>query len=235
VIFMASIDTTIYDVPYAQGQPVDTEGWTRTQLLQFLSNGLIFPAGGGITAAGSIKLDDLFDVVSTSPGAGYVLAFDPPVWSPVAPYELGLRLTDMSDVDLLSVPPTNGQTLAYDEGLGKWLPASGATMLDGLGDVDTTTDPPTDGQALVWDDGAALWVPGAVAGGGGSPADLGMRYIQVTADTTWVIDHTLNFYPNVTVVDSAHSEIWPGDVSYPSPTQVVLTFSAAVGGEAYLS
>jgi hypothetical protein len=61
------------------------------------------------------------------------------------------------------------------------------------------------------------------------------RHVQATAATVWSITHALAFRPNVTAVDSTGREIWPGDVDYPSATTVTLTFSAAVGGEAYLS
>jgi hypothetical protein len=72
-------------------------------------------------------------------------------------------------------------------------------------------------------------------GGGGDGEALAYRHFQTSADTTWTIDHGLSFYPNVAVVDSTRREIWPGDVQYPSATQVVLTFSSEVGGEAYLT
>src|SRR5580765_5310049 len=61
------------------------------------------------------------------------------------------------------------------------------------------------------------------------------RHVQTTASTLWVITHDLQYRPNVAVVDSAGSEIWPGAVQYISSTTVHLTFSAAVGGEAYLT
>jgi len=64
---------------------------------------------------------------------------------------------------------------------------------------------------------------------------LGMQYNQATANTIWTIIHNLTFYPNVQVVDSTGHEIYPGDVQYPNSTTVQLTFSAAVGGTAYLS
>lgn len=64
---------------------------------------------------------------------------------------------------------------------------------------------------------------------------LAYRHIQTTAATVWSIVHNLPFRPNVSVVDSTGSEIWPGDTRYLSSTTVQLTFSAAVGGEAYLT
>jgi hypothetical protein len=61
------------------------------------------------------------------------------------------------------------------------------------------------------------------------------RHVQLTAATIWTITHNLPYRPNVSVVDSSGSEIWPGVTQYISSTTVQLTFSAAVGGEAYLT
>jgi|SRR5215467_581756 len=71
--------------------------------------------------------------------------------------------------------------------------------------------------------------------GTGGTQTLSYVWSQATAATTWTITHGLSFYPNVTVVDSAGHEIYPGDLTYPNATTVQLTFSAAVGGTAYLS
>src|SRR5215469_5163845 len=73
------------------------------------------------------------------------------------------------------------------------------------------------------------------AGGTGGTQTLGYTYSQASAATTWTISHPLSFYPNVTVVDSTGNEIFPGNLQYPSSSTVQLTFSAAVGGYAYLS
>lgn len=57
----------------------------------------------------------------------------------------------------------DGQVVAWDDTLMRWVPADpagGALALDDLTDVDTTTTPPTGGQALVFDDASGLWVPG---------------------------------------------------------------------------
>jgi len=69
---------------------------------------------------------------------------------------------------------------------------------------------------------------------GGAPT-LAYRHVQSSAATTWSITHNLSFRPNVAAVDSTGREIWPGATDYTSATTVQLTFSAAVGGEAYLS
>jgi len=65
--------------------------------------------------------------------------------------------------------------------------------------------------------------------------DAYYRYVQATAATVWLINHSLTYRPSVTVVDSSGRVMIPGSVEYPSASSVKLTFSAAVGGEAYLS
>lgn len=64
---------------------------------------------------------------------------------------------------------------------------------------------------------------------------LGYRHYQSFAATTWTIHHNLSFYPNVTVLDSTGEEIVPGKIAFPDATTMVLSFSAAVGGEAFCS
>ena len=63
---------------------------------------------------------------------------------------------------------------------------------------------------------------------------LGFVFYQNTPASTWTINHNLNFYPNVTVVDSAGTVV-EGEMSYVSASQLVLTFGSAFSGNAYLS
>lgn len=70
---------------------------------------------------------------------------------------------------------------------------------------------------------------------GGATGAVGFRWVQVSAATTWTINHNLGYYPNVSVVDSTRTQIFPGDVKYIDTANVQLDFSASVGGEAYLS
>jgi hypothetical protein len=64
--------------------------------------------------------------------------------------------------------------------------------------------------------------------------DLAYAHTQGTASATWTVNHNLDFYPNVTVVDSGGT-IVEGEIAYTSRNQVVLTFTAAFSGKAYLS
>jgi hypothetical protein len=77
--------------------------------------------------------------------------------------------------------------------------------------------------------------PTGPTGAAGSAGGGTLTWSQATASTIWTIPHNLGYYPNVTAVDSAGTEIFPGNVKYTSATTVELDFSAAVGGSAYLS
>ena len=66
------------------------------------------------------------------------------------------------------------------------------------------------------------------------PASLGYVHIENTPSTTWTISHGLGFIPNITVVDSGETVV-EGSYNYPNSNTVVLTFSSAFSGKAYLS
>ena len=70
--------------------------------------------------------------------------------------------------------------------------------------------------------------------GAGSAGDSHFVHNQISAQATWSVTHNLGKHPSVTVVDSAGTQVY-GEVEYPSLNQVVLTFSAAFSGTAYLN
>jgi hypothetical protein len=80
------------------------------------------------------------------------------------------------------------------------------------------------------DAGEAIITVSAVAGGTSS-----YTHYQVSASTTWTISHPLTFQPSVVVVNSLKEQVFPGTVEYLSASTIRLTFSASLGGEAYLS
>ena len=57
---------------------------------------------------------------------------------------------------------------------------------------------------------------------------------QINASAEWIIQHNLNKYPSVTVVDSAGNMVI-GDVIYNSENQITITFQSAFSGKAYLN
>lgn len=133
-----------------------------------------------MSAGGSDELSEMEDVTITTPANGHFLVFDGADWVNRVPV-----LSDLDDVDL-STPPTDGQTLRWDEISETWLPGTPtATVaeLGDVGDVDLTT-PPTDGQVLAWEASSSSWVPTTVEGGGGSST---LEINDQTASYTLVI------------------------------------------------
>ena len=70
--------------------------------------------------------------------------------------------------------------------------------------------------------------------GGVQYEDLSYVHVQNAATDTWNIVHGLNFIPNITVVDSGGTVV-EGSYNYPDANTVVLSFSNAFSGKAYLS
>ena len=66
------------------------------------------------------------------------------------------------------------------------------------------------------------------------PAATRHTHTQGTAATVWTINHTLGGFPSVTIVDSAKTVVF-GEVNYISTTQVVVNFTSAFSGFAYLT
>ena len=59
-------------------------------------------------------------------------------------------------------------------------------------------------------------------------------HTQGTASTIWTITHSLGGYPSVSIVDSAKTVVF-GEISYTSTSQIVVNFSSAFSGYAYLT
>lgn len=58
-------------------------------------------------------------------------------------------------------------------------------------------------------------------------------HTQATSASVWTITHNLNGYPTAVVLDSAGTQC-EGTFSYPSVNQMVITFSGAFTGIAYV-
>ena len=57
---------------------------------------------------------------------------------------------------------------------------------------------------------------------------------QAVAATTWDITHNLGKFPSITVIDTGNTVV-TGEYNYVSNIRVILTFSAAFAGKAYLN
>ena len=61
------------------------------------------------------------------------------------------------------------------------------------------------------------------------------KHTQGTPSTSWTIDHNLGYEPGgVSVVDSSGT-IVTGTITYASVNQIVVSFTSAFGGKAYIS
>lgn len=65
-------------------------------------------------------------------------------------------------------------------------------------------------------------------------SDKNYVHTQTEASSTWTISHSLNKYPAVEVVDTAH-DIIVGEVSYDSLSQITITFVSSITGKAFLN
>lgn len=70
--------------------------------------------------------------------------------------------------------------------------------------------------------------------GAGSSNTRRHIHTQAVASTTWTITHTLGGKPSVTIVDSADTVV-VGEVTYNSNSEVVVNFTSAFSGFAYLT
>lgn len=59
-------------------------------------------------------------------------------------------------------------------------------------------------------------------------------HTQTTASSTWTIDHDMDKFPSVSVVDSAENVVM-GEILYSTSNRIILTFEAAFSGKAYLN
>ena len=76
--------------------------------------------------------------------------------------------------------------------------------------------------------------PEGPKGDKGDTAAASYIHEQATPATTWYVHHALDFFPAVTVVDSSGTDV-VGSISYVDRDNLVITFSTAFGGKAYLS
>ena len=67
-----------------------------------------------------------------------------------------------------------------------------------------------------------------------SAADKNYVYTQGSASNTWVINHNLEKFPSVTIVDSGNNVV-VGDIAYNTENQLTVTFNAAFSGKAYIN
>ena len=70
-------------------------------------------------------------------------------------------------------------------------------------------------------------------GASGDTAAIFYTHTQSTASAVWTINHNLGGEPTAVVLDSAGTQC-EGTFSYPSKNQMVITFTSAFTGTAYV-
>jgi hypothetical protein len=75
--------------------------------------------------------------------------------------------------------------------------------------------------------------PPGPAGPAGSTTSVFYVHNQATPSATWTIDHNLGGHPTAVVQDSGGTTC-EGNFAYPSINRLVITFSAAFSGVAYV-
>jgi hypothetical protein len=106
----------------------------------------------------------------------------------------------------------------------------GAIVVKETGNAVTVTEV-AGSSTVVTEKGNSVTVTGVI---GGVTLDANFVYAQTSPSASWVINHNLNKYCSVTVVDSADNIVF-GEVLYNSLNQVTLTFSGAFSGEAFFN
>jgi hypothetical protein len=78
--------------------------------------------------------------------------------------------------------------------------------------------------------------PAGPAGANGAPGASGgfFTFTQASPASTWTIAHGLGYRPNISVVDSAGSQV-EGNAVWTDINNLTITFSGAFSGVAYLS
>ena len=65
-------------------------------------------------------------------------------------------------------------------------------------------------------------------------SDKNYVYTQAVADSVWEVQHNLNKYPSITIVDSADNVVI-GDIVYIDMNNVRITFATSFSGKAYFN
>jgi len=66
-----------------------------------------------------------------------------------------------------------------------------------------------------------------------NPTDVAYTHVQAVASAIWTINHNLGFNPTAVVLDSAGT-MCEGSFSYPTINQLIITFTGAFTGTAYV-
>jgi hypothetical protein len=117
--------------------------------------------------------------------------------------------------DVVVVNPISGSTVVVS-------PPIGSTSATTVVDINAATTGPQG--------------PAGPAGANGAPGASGgfFTFTQASPASTWTSSHGLGYRPNISVVDSAGSQV-EGNAVWTDTNNLTITFSGAFSGVAYLS
>ena len=228
---------------------IGIQGVQGTQGVQGLS--LQGPAGTSVSIKGSYN--SYSELVTAHPtgssGDSYIVVADLWVWTGSAWQNVGPIIGPQGVTGSQGFTGTQGsigaQGITGSQGVQGYTGAQGLIGAQGLQGAQGTTG----SQGVQGAGVSAQDVSNAIAGAAlGSTDELtegitnlyfktsrvAYTHLQGSSSNTWVINHNLNFYPNVTVQDSAGT-IYEGEISYTNLDSITVTFSSAFSGKAYLS
>ena len=151
-------------------------------------------------------------------------------------------------------PPTDAQDAPPHEDGDMWVDADGdgwvwnGSAWINVGSIQGPPGPPGSGgtgtdevwigpdDPIVANPTIELWVDSDADGGtgGGSGGPVSYVHHQGTIAASWIVTHSLGFFPNVTVIDSGGATC-EGDVAHIDDTTLTIQFSGGFTGTAYLS
>ena len=89
---------------------------------------------------------------------------------------------------------------------------------------------------LVFSEGNGSLISGKTYGIVQGPSDVDKNFVftQGSASNTWTINHNLEKFPSVTVVDSADNVV-VGHITYTNTNSLTVSFSSSFSGKAYIN
>jgi hypothetical protein len=102
-----------------------------------------------------------------------------------------VSIDSLSDVDITSVAPTDGQVLVWDNASSKFIPGSNAGYSDSSVDTHLNTSAATSNQVLSWDGADYAWVAQSSGGGGTLGASISgvEESFSVIGNATGTVTH----------------------------------------------
>ncbi len=188
-------------------------------------------------SSGEILARSIWLPIVAQPGVAALGAFgtSPPV--------TGYRLTDPKTGQNITDPVTGLPiTLPSLPGaqIGLIDPASGLAIVDPatglpLAAVSAGSTAQTGSSAVTTSAAVTQSTTSTASTGTGSTSTaLTYNYPQQVAESVWSIQHNLNSYPAIVVIDTAGDYV-EGSINYDSLNHVTITFSVPLSGIAYLS